>query len=331
MGRKSNLLVLSAKTESALETATDNLVEHFRKHPELDLVDVAYTLQVGRKEFNYRRMVVGKDIEDVAIALQSKEPQKVLTHHTLKNNHSIVFMFPGQGSQYANMGKELYETEPVFREWIDRCSRLLEPELGLDLRSLIYPVGAIRESPLQLHTSHAFHSPMMDKAIAPLTQAVAKVKLNPPQIPFISNVTGTWITAEEAINPHYWAKHARETVRFAAGISELLQDKDRILLEVGAGRTLSTFVKRNTAQSAGQIVLSSLPHPKETVSDIAFILNMLGRLWLAGVEIDWCNFSADKQRRRVPLPTYPFERQHYWIDPVVSPTTPRVSARKMKL
>ncbi|MGL5796187.1 MAG: SDR family oxidoreductase, partial [Waterburya sp.] len=87
-----------------------------------------------------------------------------------------------------------------------------------------------------------------------------------------------------------------------------------ILLEVGAGRTLSTFVKRNSAQAAGQIVLSSLPHPKEIVDDNAFILNMLGRLWLAGVAIDWCNFSAHQKRRRVPLPTYPFERQRYWIE-----------------
>jgi acyl transferase domain-containing protein len=405
---------------------------------------------VGRKEFNYRRIVVGKDIEDVAIALQNREPQRVLTHCTPKNNHSIVFMFPGQGSQYVNMGKELYETEPVFREWIDRCSELLELELGLDLRSLIYPenseletatdklkqthiaqpaiftieyalaqlwiswgikpqaaighsigeyvaatlagvfdledalclvarrgkliqqmptgsmlavslsetevkellndelsLAAVNASDLcvisgndeaiarineeltnkgiecrHLHTSHAFHSPMMDSAIAegvakpiaPLQQELAKIKLNAPQMPFISNVTGTWITAEQATNPNYWAKHMRQTVRFADGVSELLQDREHILLEVGAGRTLSTFVKRNSTQAAGQIVLSSLPHPKETVDDRAFILNMLGRLWLAGVEIDWCNFAAHKQRQRVALPTYPFERQRYWID-----------------
>ncbi|AFZ36199.1 6-deoxyerythronolide-B synthase [Stanieria cyanosphaera PCC 7437] len=443
------LLMISAKTESALDTATDNLVEHLQKHPELDLADVAYTLQVGRKEFNYRRMVVGQDVEDIAIALQSRNPQRVLTHCTQQERYSIVFMFPGQGSQYVNMGKELYETEPVFREWIDRCCQLLEPELGLDLRSLLYPIGAIRESPLpnsplqqteitqpalfvieyalaqlwmswgikpqaaighsigeyvaatlagvmsledalhlvaqrgkliqqmppgsmlavslseaevrtihelsllndelslaasnapnlcvisgnteaiarlenqlneqgiecrHLHTSHAFHSSMMNDAIAPFQQEVAKVKLNPPQMPFISCVTGTWITAEEATNPHYWAKHIRETVRFAAGVDRLLQNSHQILLEVGAGRTLSTLVRRNSSQATGQIVLSSLPHPKEQVSDHAFILNMLGRLWLAGVEIDWCNFSAHQKRRRVPLPTYPFERQRYWID-----------------
>lgn len=439
----SQLLVISAKTESALEKATDNLVEHLKKHSELNLGDVAYTLQMGRKKFNYRRMVVGKDTEDIAIALQNQQPQRVLTHHTQQESYTTIFMFPGQGSQYVNMGKELYETEPVFREWIDRCCRLLEPELGLDLRELIYPADgeshnatdklkqteiaqpaiftieyalaqlwmswgikpeaaighsigeyvaatiagvfslenalhlvarrgkliqqmptgsmlavslseteakeflnnelslaanngsnlcvisgsdnaiALLETQLKnkgiecrhLHTSHAFHSSMMDDAIAPLAETVRKVKLNPPQMPFISCVTGTWITPEEATNPHYWAKHMRETVRFAAGVEELLQDSNCILLEVGAGRTLSTFVKHNKTQATGQIVLSSLPHPKETISDTEFILNMLGRLWLAGVAIDWSNFSAQHQHQRVPLPTYPFERQRYWIEP----------------
>lgn len=443
---KSNLLVISAKTESALETATDNLVEHLNNHPELDLADVAHTLQVGRAEFNYRRVVVGKDLNDVAIALRSREPQRVLTYHSPPERHSLVFMFPGQGSQYINMGKELYQTEPVFREWIDRCSELLEPELGLDLRSLIYPAvetnqlaRANRDLPLRetqiaqpaiftieyalaqlwlawgikpqaaighsigeyvaatiagvfsledalhlvalrgklmqqmptgsmlavslpeaevqellndelslaainapnlcvisgsdaaiakmhqelnnqniecrpLHTSHAFHSAMMDDAIAPLTQAVTRVQLNPPQLPFISNVTGTWIRTEEATDPSYWAKHARQTVRFAKGIDELLKDKNQILLEAGAGRTLSTLARKNSNRAVGQIILSSLRHPKETVSDTAFILETLGKLWLAGVKIDWRNFSVPQQRRRLPLPTYPFEGQRYWIE-----------------
>ena len=446
--RKDFLLVISAKTESALETATDNLVEHLNNHPELDLADVAHTLQVGRKEFNYRRMVVSKDLEDVKIALKTREPQRVFSDRTQQHKQSIVFMFPGQGSQYVNMGKELYQTEPVFREWIDRCSELLEPELGLDLSSLIYPtVRANGDSPLRetqiaqpaifvieyalaqlwmswgikpqaaighsigeyvaatiagvfsiedalrfvarrgkimqqmpqgsmlavflpeaevtellneelslaasnapnlcvisgsnkaiariaqelndrgiecrhLHTSHAFHSDMMDSAIAPLQQELAQIKLNPPQIPFISNLTGTWITTEEATDPNYWARHMRETVRFAAGIAELLQDKDPILLEVGAGRTLSTLVRRNSTPAPGKIVLSSLPHPKDKVESRSFILNTLGRLWLYGMEIDWDNFSDCQQHRRIPLPTYPFERQRYWVDPIDPPLIP---------
>jgi NAD(P)-dependent dehydrogenase (short-subunit alcohol dehydrogenase family)/acyl carrier protein len=166
----------------------------------------------------------------------------------------------------------------------------------------------------RLHTSHAFHSPMMDRLLEPFTQSVKKVKLNPPQIPFISNVTGTWITAEEATDPSYWARHLGQTVQFTAGISQLLQEPNRILLEVGPGRTLCTFALQHTEQAAGQVVLPSLRHPQDQQSDLALLLNILGRLWLAGVPVNWSSFYAHEQRHRVPLPTYPFERQRYWIE-----------------
>ncbi len=141
-----------------------------------------------------------------------------------------------------------------------------------------------------------------------------KVKLNPPKIPFISNLTGTWITAAEATNVNYWVKHLRQTVRFSAGISVLLQDPNRILLEVGLGRTLCTFIKQHSHQAAGQVVLPTLRHPLDKQSDVNFIINILGRLWLAGVSINWSGFYAHEQRHRIPLPTYPFERQRYWIE-----------------
>jgi acyl transferase domain-containing protein/acyl carrier protein len=444
------LLVLSAKTESALETATTNLVEHLAQHPDLNLADVAHTLQVGRKEFDRRRMLVCQDIQDAAIAFKKQDPQRVLTHVLEPCDRPIAFMFPGQGAQYVDMGKELYQTEPIFREQVDYCSYLAKPHLRLDLRSLIYPneseteaatqklqqtnitqpalfvieyalaqlwmawgispqamlghsVGeyvaaclagvmsledalalvAIRGQLMQqlptgsmlavslpeteiqallidtlslaasngpglcaisgtddavdalqkqltakgiecrrLHTSHAFHSPMMAAISEPFAEEVRKVKLNPPQIPFISNVTGTWITAEEATDPNYWVRHLRQTVRFSAGISQLLQEPNRILLEVGPGRTLCTFARQHAAQAAGQVVLPSLRHPKDRHSDVAFLLNILGRLWLAGVPVNWSGFYAYEQRHRVPLPTYPFERQRYWIEPQVKASEP---------
>lgn len=133
------LLVLSAKTDSALETATRNLAEHLTQHPDLNLADVAHTLQLGRRAFNHRRIVVCQDIEDAALALKTQDPQRVLTHFQEPCNRPIVFMFPGQGAQYVDMGRELYRTEPMFREQVDRCSYLAQPYLGLDLRSLIYP------------------------------------------------------------------------------------------------------------------------------------------------------------------------------------------------
>ncbi|MEH2264828.1 MAG: type I polyketide synthase [Nostoc sp.] len=113
------LLVLSAKTDSALETTTENLVQYLKQHPDITLADVAHTLQVGRREFNHRRVLVCKNIEDATSALQQPDPQRVFTHLLESGDRSITFMFPGQGAQYVDMGKELYQTEPIFQEQVD--------------------------------------------------------------------------------------------------------------------------------------------------------------------------------------------------------------------
>jgi acyl transferase domain-containing protein/acetylornithine/succinyldiaminopimelate/putrescine aminotransferase/acyl carrier protein len=435
------LLVLSAKTSSALDTATTNLVKHFQTHPDLNLADATYTLQIGRQAFDYRRMVVVEDLDDAVQVLESPDPQRVFTRFSKPSNRQIAFMFPGQGTQYANMGRELYQTEPIFREQVDRCCELLKSHLSLDLRTILYPseeqteaaaqqlkqtnltqpalfvveyalaqlwmawgispqamighsigeyvaaclaevfsledaleivatrgqlmqqlpAGAMLAVPLseqqiepllgeklslaannapmscvvsglteaidefqerltkqgvecrRLHTSHAFHSPMMDSILEPFKEQVSQVTLNPPKIPFVSNLSGTWITAAEATNPSYWVRHLRETVRFSEGIAELLQEPDRILLEVGSGRTLGTLTRKQKAVE--QVVVCSLRHPQDRQSDVAFLLNTLGKLWLEGIQVDWSGFYTDEQRHRIPLPTYPFERKRYWIEP----------------
>ncbi len=446
--RSQQLLVLSAKTSSALETATANLAQHLKQHAELNLADVAYTLQVGRRAFNHRRMVIVENLEDAVKTLESVDPQRVFTQFQESSDRSVVFMFTGQGAQYVNMARELYQSEPTFREECDRCFTLLQPHLGIDLRACLYPteqevekatqqlkqtaiaqpalfvieyvlaklwmswgvhpqsmighsigeyvaacladvfsleealalvatrgrlmqqmpagamlsvnlsadevqpllsenlslaasnapslsvvsgsVEAVEQLEYQLeakgisyrrlHTSHAFHSEMMTPVIHPFTEQVKKVNLKPPQIPFISNVTGTWITAADATDPHYWGRHLRQSVRFAEGIVNLLNDSQAVFLEVGPGRTLSTLTKQ---QASRQVVLSSLPHAKDEQSDVASVLNVLGRLWLAGVEVDWPGFYAHEKRDRIPLPTYPFERQRYWIDPPEESVTNR--------
>ncbi len=440
--RSWQLLVLSAKTDSALQIATENLVEHLRENPESKLADIAYTLQTGRAEFDYRRILVCQNIADAINGLETLEPKKVLNHFQEAREHPITFMFPGQGSQYVNMAGEIYQTETTFRETVDNCCSMLIKHLGFDLRSLIYPQELEKEAAAEklqqtdvaqpalfvieyalarlwmswgitpqamighsigeyvaaciagvmsfedalvlvanrgklmqqmtpgimlaiylpaaeiktllneelslassnapslcvvsgtddainsleelltakgvecrrLHTSHAFHSQMMEPALEPFIKKVKKIKLNAPQIPFISNVTGTWITVEQATDANYWAQHLRQTVQFSAGISTLLEEPNRILLEVGPGRTLSALFKQHSQQQTRQVALPCLRHPKEQNSDIAFILNTLGQLWLKGVDINWSGFYARERRHRVPLPTYPFERQRYWIE-----------------
>ncbi|WP_293073307.1 type I polyketide synthase, partial [Moorena sp. SIO4A5] len=435
------LLILSAKTNSALEIATTNLAAHLKQHPDMNLADVAYTLQVGRTAFEYRQMLVCQDIDDALKALSAPETQPVFTHYQELTQRPVVFMFSGQGSQYVNMAQELYQTEPTFRAQIDSCSELLIPNLEVDLRHILYPQPekietatlklkqtAIAQSALfvvsyalailwqewgvspqamighsigeyvaatlagvfsledalalvakrgqlmqqqppgamlavsiseqecqtllgdrlslavinglsqcvisgpieaidtlqqqlseqkvesrRLHTSHAFHSQMMEPVVEPFIEYIKQLPLHPPEIPYISNVTGTWITAEQATDPNYWAKHLRQPVRFAEGIQKFLRDRSQILLEVGPGRTLSSLAKRHPDKADEQILLTSVRHPQEKRSDLDFLLNTLGQLWLAGVRVDWEGFYSHEKRYRIPLPTYPFERQRYWV------------------
>ncbi|AKG21612.1 polyketide synthase [Calothrix sp. 336/3] len=441
-GRDYQLLCLSAKSEQEIEKITTNLATHLQQHPELNLADVAYTLSVGRQAFDYRRMVVCRDIEDAIKALTNLDIQRVFTSSQKPSKRPVIFMFSGQGTQYVNMARELYEFEPIFQEQVDICADILKPHLGLDLRQIIYPSeqqiqtasaqlqqtslaqpalftieyalaklwmswgvlptamighsigeyvaatlagvfcledtlalvaargkmmqqqppGTMLAVPLAeadvkqflgeelslaainspsacvvsgktevvetlqnylasknincrlLHTSHAFHSQMMEPILAAFTEHVKKANPQPPKIPFISNLTGTWMQANEATNPHYWSQHLRSCVRFSQGISELLKQSEGVFIEVGAGRTLSTLTRQNLTTDAKQLVVTSLRHPQEQQTDIAVILNTLGQLWLAGIDINWSEFYSQVQPSRVPLPTYPFERQRYWIE-----------------
>ena len=440
--RNYQLLCLSAKTENALEQTTANLATHLQQYPKLNLADVAYTLSIGRRAFDYRRTVVCHDLDDALKTLTTLDPQRVFTHYSKPCNRPIVFMFSGQGAQYVNMARDLYENEPIFQEQVDICADILQPHLGLDLRQILYPKeqqtatasvqlqqteiaqpalfvidyaiaklwmkwgvrptamighsigeyvaatlagvfcledalalvaargklmqqqssGSMLAVPLpetdvqaflgkelsiaainspsacvvsgkseaiaalynylatkgincrRLHTSHAFHSQMMEAVLEPFTLALKTVNLKSPQIPFISNVTGTWIKNNEATNPSYWSQHLRSCVKFSPGLSEFLKQPECIFLEVGPGRTLSTLTKQHLACDTKHIVLTSLPHPQEQQADVAFLLNTLARLWMVGTEVDWTKFYSHKQRYRLPLPTYPFERQRYWIE-----------------
>jgi phthiocerol/phenolphthiocerol synthesis type-I polyketide synthase E len=171
-----------------------------------------------------------------------------------------------------------------------------------------------------LNTSGAFHSSVMDPIVDEFADAVRQVKRNVPRIPFMSNVSGTWIAAEQAISPEYWATHLRQTVQFSPAVRILLEDSNRAFLEVGPGNTLSTLVKQHLNGSKEQkAVFASLRHPQEHEADDAFILRALGSLWLAGVSVDWPGFYAQEKRRRVQLPTYPFERRRHWIDATEPP------------
>src|SRR5262249_50824417 len=145
--------------------------------------------------------------------------------------------------------------------------------------------------------------------------------------------TGTWITAAMATDPEYWVRHLRQEVRFAEGVATLLNEPGLVLLEVGPGRTLGSFARQQTSTS---VIVSSLPRAAEaSSSDMAFLLTALGRLWLAGVDVAWQQLYVEQFQRRVPLPTYPFERQRYWLEPPAavgeSEPQPRPAPQKLAI
>jgi len=461
--REWQLVQLSARSSASLETATDNLVSLLKENTSVSLSDVAYTLQVGRKAFDYRRFVVAQTLEEVIDALEEREPGKLymdsLAQGGTQHSPPVVFMFTGQGAQYVNMAYDLYRSEPIFHDQVDLCAELLMDDLGLDIRQLIFPEGEFIEVngsqaaqtaaetlkqtsitqpvlfviefalsvllmewgihpkamighsigeyvaaclagvftlqdaltlvaargrlmqslpggsmvsiPLgeisvrtylnkvrdecpnislasvnapslcavsgpydeidaftkvlaneevefrQLHTSHAFHSPMMEPILKDFTKLVSGIDMAEPELPFISNVSGTWITPEDATDPNYWASHLRNAVRFSDGIQELLSDPAWVFIEVGPGRTLTTLTKgviSSDPSYGSRSVTPTIRHPRSSESDIAFLLNSLGRLWLAGVGVDWNTYYAGESRQRIQLPAYPFERQRYWIE-----------------
>jgi amino acid adenylation domain-containing protein len=437
-----HLLPLSARTEAALDRATENLAEHLKSNPNTDLADVAWTLQTGRRAFACRRMVVACDAADAIDALTKRDRKRVQTRLNPKENNSICFLFPGQGSQHPNMGREIYDTEPIFRAAVDRCAEILRPLLNADLRTLLYPsenasdadrrrvtdtiiaqpaIFAIEYSLAQLWiswgirpqamlghsigeyvaaciagvfsleealalvaergrmmqgipaggmlsvmlpevelrsrlggnlslaavnapslcvvggpfdalemleqdlnregvacrrlaTSHAFHSSMMDPLIEPFTKRIAQVRLNPPRIPYVSGVTGTWITEEEAIDPSYWGRHFRQPVQFSLGAMELRKNPSNILLEVGPGNVLNVLAREHSSPFDA-VIVSSLSDGYAGEGDAVNLMAALGSLWLAGVQPDWRAVHRNERRQRVSLPTYPFERKRYWLEP----------------
>jgi len=488
--RDYQLILLSAKTLPALDRMTQNLLEYFKKsllnhsnhenpvnpgqNPGLNIADAAYTLQTGRKAFSQRRMLVCKDISHAVHILSSPPVEEIKTFTTKKEKKFIVFMFPGQGSQYVNMGRELYEKEAVFRQEMDRCFDILKPQLDYDIKEILYPhsdcrggfpcpphegvgspgLGDHRGSPLQsnqidqteiaqpvlfiiefslakllmkwgitpdimighsigefvaacisgvlsledalrlvtlrgkliqrlpagfmlsiplsekevlsllqkynkakeeislaavnssqlcvvsgsgpaidlfevgikaagvktrrLHTSHAFHSAMMDPILEEFKEALQQVSTAKPQIPYISNLTGKLAELREITNPIYWSKHVRQTVRFSRGAEVLLDHKNAIFIEVGPGITLSTFIRQHTAKKNNHKIINTIAHPGEQVHDLAYLLEKIGELWLYGVSPRWDDFHQGQLPKRVSLPTYSFEKTQYPIGTDVS-------------
>ncbi|BAY73760.1 beta-ketoacyl synthase [Nostoc linckia NIES-25] len=344
-GRKYQLLLLSAKTNTALETVTKNLANHLQKHPDLNLADVAYTLKVGRRAFDYRRVIVCQDLNEAVKLLQNHNQEDVFDYHLQPNRCPVMFIFSGQESHNYNIIKELYEVEATYRKHVDDCAEILQSHISFDIRDFLFcnsdkipafnitdvtlfvieyalaellmswgvlPEAMIGEGIGEYVAAAIAGVFSLEDALAIVTNKGKKVQLNPPRIPFISNVTGSWITDAQATNPNYWSQNLQQNIKLSDSISQLLGQFEGVFLEVGSGQSLSRLIKENLDINTKQHALACLPQNQQ--SNVRFLLQTLGQLWLFGVNIDWSEFYSEEKRYRLPLPTYPFERQRYWIE-----------------
>ncbi|HEY4340977.1 MAG TPA: aminotransferase class III-fold pyridoxal phosphate-dependent enzyme, partial [Steroidobacteraceae bacterium] len=447
--RPEQLLLLSARDADALERATAQLKDHLAHNADLDLADVAYTLQTARRAFSHRRSIACRNREDAVALLTTPDPKRVHDFSGDASHARVGFMFPGQGAQYVNMGRKLYESEARFRDEIDACATVLLPYLGVDLRKVLYPdvadsaaaqaqltqtsitqpalfaieyalaqlwlswgvtpaalighsVGeyvaaclggtftrdaaltllaqrarlmqempsgamlavrasadairadlgprtsiaalnapnltvisgdheAIAELAAALNaknvasrllpTSHAFHSPMMEPVVERFTAIVQAVPRLAPHTHWVSSLTGRMISDEEATDASYWARQLREPVQFLEGVGQLI-DPQLALLEVGPGQALTSLARQHDRRVPGQLIVTSLHPGQDSSVDTEYVLAAAGQLWARGVPIDWRAVHGGVRRQRVPLPTYPFQRQRRWVDPDPASTVP---------
>jgi acyl transferase domain-containing protein len=444
--REHMLMLLSGHTAAGLERQTENLSGYLEQLEDPLFPDAAYTLQTGRKPLPYRRMLLCSNREE-ALDLLKDKGRKVKTFHTRTVNPPVVFLFSGQGAQYAEMGMDLYRKEKDFRLEMDRCFDILKSLVDMDLKEVLYinppedeeelgellnrteitqPVVfafeyalakllmkwgirpaamtgysmgeylaacisgvfsledalklvvargklmqqtpaasmlsvplpeeqvsellvpgdgvtiAIRNGPTTIVTGetaaidtfeeqmkqkrllcapvnmgHAVHSPLMESIRGAFEGEVAAFTLNAPQIPYVSNVTADWISAEEAADPGYYGRHMCGTVRFSESIDRLLTMENAVFVEIGPGRLLSNILRQH-AQESGQParhrVVNVVKHQQEKAPDDYYLAAKLGELWLYGVNIDWQAFYGEEKRRKLSLPLYEFEKKRFWID-----------------
>ncbi|HTT52199.1 MAG TPA: beta-ketoacyl synthase N-terminal-like domain-containing protein [Streptosporangiaceae bacterium] len=169
-----------------------------------------------------------------------------------------------------------------------------------------------------VRTSHAFHSRMMDPILEQFRERVGSVTLGPPQIPYVSNLTGTWIRAEEATDPEYWVRHLRCCVRFSDTLRLLVDAGGYVFAEIGPGRTLTGLVAAHAQPAAAarpaSAAVPTMRRADEGRDDTEVLLESLGQLWAAGAPVDWARFWSGERRRRVALPPYPYERRRFWVE-----------------
>ena len=163
----------------------------------------------------------------------------------------------------------------------------------------------------RLRVPRAGHSQMMLPFKDELIAHFEGIPLHTPKIPYISGLTGNWITSQQAASPQYWARHMTETIRFYDGIGRILSELNPIFVQVGSERALPLYVGMHPLKKEENLAMNLIRYEKEKDHDVSFLLNRIGELWQCGLDIDWKDFYANEKRSRISLPTYSFKRTSY--------------------
>ncbi len=333
------------QSDAFFKEQLDNCVEILKAHLGFDLREVLFTEKGDEKELNEKlkqTSVTQPALFVIEYALAKWLGQFGLSPFAMIG-HSIgeyvaaclsgVFTLEDALALVAKRGQLMQKLEPGEMMAVSLSENDVQPFLGekISLATVNSPnlcvlsgesefIGLLEKQLSErdiicrkLHTSHAFHSAMMEPILQEFADEVRKVNLKKPEIPYLSNLTGKWVTEEEAVSPEYWANHLRNTVRFSDNVKELLPEKDLVWIEVGPGQTLTNLTKQHLNGHQTDNFIQMLGGLQNTGQDYVFALKTLGRLWQCGAEINWQPLFNDQNPQRVMLPTYSFERQKYWI------------------
>jgi acyl transferase domain-containing protein len=348
-GRTVQVIPISARTPSVLQEVSKNLNRYFEDYGETNLADAAFTLQVGRCHLEYRDFAVCGAEGALAACLKTKGS---VARRVPKADHRPVFIFPPEPRAPRSSIAELCESEPLFREEIDHCTAALRQHLNLDVcghwESLDDLVGARQSEIVAFVIEYSLAQLWIGWGVRPTAtvgkglgevvaacvagalsfedalcriyqptsseQSRSPVTITRTTIPCFLTSTGTWLTEKELVAAESWPWRD-EPLAGCSTVSTLSSDQARIFLELGSGSEISRFLMQaREVGSSSPIVLTSLPPDDTGKCTMAHLLRSQGELWIAGIEIDWQRAHAGERRRRIPLPTYPFQRNRHWLD-----------------
>lgn len=314
--RSDQLILLSAKTASALDEAALQLANHLETTPTSSIPDVAYTLANGRRSLEYRKAVLGQSNADIIQALRGSRPDYVVTRWDDAQLRKLTFLFPDQAAGYRNATAGLYRDEPVFRDAMDGCADAWQQLHKQDLRQILYrQFGKAPVSDAEMGQD----GPARAITLA-VQYSLAKLLISLGMTPqsFIGFGVGELasacfsksLTIEEALSLAHGVSY--DEALFKKALVPLLESSEQAVIILSENSVLDAIGAESAPRDL--VGVAALRPGADSITDRQWLLMALGKLWTANVPVNWQTYYSAEKRHRIGLPTYPFERQRYWVN-----------------